>query len=97
VCIPFVFGTTEVAAPMIGSGAAQAALSTKMMGAWTTFARTGAPAGPGLPAWTPYDAERRPTMIFDDECRIENDPRQADRLALERDPLYTPEDSARRE
>ncbi len=97
VCIPFVFGTHEVAAPMIGSGAAQAALSAKMMGAWTSFARTGVPKASGLPAWTPYDAEMRPTMIFDNECRIENDPRQADRLALAHYPLYAPEDSARRD
>ena len=97
VCIPFVFGTTEVAAPMIGSGPAQAALSAKMMGAWTSFARTGVPEAPGLPAWTRYEADHRPTMIFDDECRIENDPRRADRLALERYPLYVPEDSARRD
>jgi para-nitrobenzyl esterase len=96
-CIPFVFGTTEVAAPMIGSGSAQAALSAKMMGAWTSFASTSVPAAPGLPAWTRYEADSRPTMIFDDECRIENDPRRADRLVLERYPLYTPEDSARRE
>jgi para-nitrobenzyl esterase len=97
VCIPFVFGTTDVAAPMIGSGPAQEALSTKMMGAWTSFARTGVPTAPWLPAWTRYEADNRPTMIFDDECRIENDPRQADRMALERYPLYAPEDSARRE
>jgi para-nitrobenzyl esterase len=97
VCIPFVFGTTEVAAQMIGSGPAQEALSATMMGAWTSFARTGVPTASGLPLWTAYDAERRPTMIFDDECRIENDPRRADRLALERYPLYTPEDSARRD
>jgi len=96
VCIPFVFGTTDVAAPMIGSGPAQQALSAKMMGAWTSFARTGVPEAAGLPAWTPYD-DNRPTMIFDDECRIEHDPRRADRLALERYPLYTPEDSARRD
>jgi para-nitrobenzyl esterase len=81
---------------MIGRGAAQVALSRKMMGAWTSFARTGTPAAPGLPEWTPYDAERKPTMIFDDNCRIESDPRRADRIALERYPLYTPDDSARR-
>ncbi len=97
VCIPFVFGTHEIAAPMIGSGAAQAVLSAKMMGAWTSFARTGVPTASGLPAWMPYNAETRPTMIFDDECRIENDPRQADRRALARYPLYAPEDSARRD
>jgi para-nitrobenzyl esterase len=97
VCIPFVFGTLGAAAPMIGSGAAQAALSAKMMGAWTSFARSGVPTASGLPAWTPYNADTRPTMVFDDDCRVENDPRQADRLALARYPLYAPEDSARRD
>jgi para-nitrobenzyl esterase len=97
ICIPFVFGTHEVASAMIGSGAAQAALSEKMLGAWTSFARTGVPTASGLPAWTPYNAETRPTMIFDNECRIEDDPRQADRRALARYPLYAPEDSARRD
>ncbi len=97
VCIPFVFGTYEVAAPMIGSGPAQAALSAKMMAAWTSFARTGVPIASGVPAWTPYNAETRPTMIFDDKCRVVNDPRQADRVALARYPLYVPEDSARRD
>jgi para-nitrobenzyl esterase len=96
ICIPFVFGTCDAAAAMIGSGAAQATLSRKMMGAWTSFARTGKPAASGLPDWTPYDAEAKPTMIFDDDCRIENDPRRADRIALDRYPLYAPEDAARR-
>lgn len=97
VCIPFVFGTLQAAAAMIGSGAAQAALSARMMGAWTSFARTGVPTALGVPAWMPYNADTRPTMVFDDDCRVENDPRQADRLALARYPLYAPEDSARRD
>jgi para-nitrobenzyl esterase len=96
ICIPFVFGTYEAAAPMIGTGADRLALSRKMMGAWTAFARTGVPAAEGLPAWTPYDGATRATMILDNECRIQNDPRKADRLALDKHPLYAPDAAARR-
>jgi para-nitrobenzyl esterase len=95
-CIPFVFGTYEAAAPMIGTGSDRAALSQKMMDAWANFARSGVPRADGLPVWRPYDAFVRPTMIFDNECRIEDDPRKADRLALDRYPLYAPEAAARR-
>lgn len=95
-CIPFVFGTYDAAAPMIGTGADRAALSRKMMDAWTTFARTGAPAAEELPAWKPYDAVSRATMILDNECRMENDPRKADRIALDSRPLYVPDAAARR-
>lgn len=95
-CIPFVFGTFDAAAPMIGTGADRAALSRKMMDAWVTFARSGVPAAQGLPAWAPYDASARATMIFDNDCRLESDPRKSDRLALDQHPLYAPEAAARR-
>ena len=95
-CIPFVFGTFDAAAPMIGTGADRAVLSQTMMSAWTAFARTGVPAAKGLPEWTPYDATSRATVILDNDCRLENDPRKADRLALDRYPLYSPDASARR-
>lgn len=95
-CIPFVFGTYDAAALMIGTGANRKPLSQKMMAAWVSFARSAIPQAQGLPAWTPYNAAQRPTMIFDDECRIESDPRRADRLALESYPLYAPEAASRR-
>ena len=95
-CIPFVFGTYDAAALMIGTNADRAGLSRKMMDAWTSFARTGVPAADGLPAWKPYDAVSRATMILDDECRLENDPRKVDRLALDSHPLYAPDAAARR-
>lgn len=95
-CIPFVFGTYDAAAPMIGTGANRAALSQKMMGAWVSFAASGVPRAKDLPAWEPYNSTTRPTMIFDDECRVEQDPRKADRLALAGYPLYSPAAAARR-
>ena len=49
------------------------ALATKMAGAWAAFARTGNPSQPGL-QWTPSDPANVQTMVFDNECRMVNDP-----------------------
>ncbi|MDQ8729751.1 carboxylesterase/lipase family protein [Bradyrhizobium sp. LHD-71] len=95
-CIPFVFGTYDAAALMIGTGSNRVALSQKMMGAWASFAEAGVPRAQGLPQWEAYNANTRPTMILDDECRMESDPRKADRIALDNYPLYAPEAAARR-
>jgi para-nitrobenzyl esterase len=37
------------------------------------FAKTGSPDNPLIPTWPPYDAERRATMIFDNEMRVVDD------------------------
>ena len=44
-----------------------------MATAWAHFARTGDPSQPGLP-WARFDPVRCPTMIFDDVCRMVDDP-----------------------
>ena len=44
-----------------------------MATAWANFARTGNPSQPGL-AWLPSDPENNPTMVFDNHCRMANDP-----------------------
>ena len=36
--------------------------------------RTGNPNHTGLPNWVPFTRDRRATMVFDNECRLENDP-----------------------
>jgi para-nitrobenzyl esterase len=48
-------------------------LAKKMATAWANFARTGNPSQLGL-TWTPYDATRCQTMVFDNHCRMVNDP-----------------------
>ena len=68
-CLPFVFGTTKIAELFTGAGPEQDALTNAVQGAWVAFARTGNPNHAGLAQWSPYDAETRPTMIFDKECR----------------------------
>ena len=42
--------------------------------AWVAFARTGNPNNPELPEWPAYDPATRPTMVFDVDTRVEEDP-----------------------
>ena len=49
------------------------ALAKKMAAAWVNFARKGNPSQPGL-TWTPSDATRCQTMVFDNDCRMVDDP-----------------------
>jgi para-nitrobenzyl esterase len=83
----FVFDNTERTASYNGTGADTAALAAKMSAAWAAFARTGNPNVPGLPHWPAYDASMRATMIFDDECKVVNDPGKEERLAISAVPM----------
>ena len=78
--IPFVFDTLHTS-KLAGDSPTRFALADKMSKAWLAFARSGAPNHAGIPAWPHYSPERRATMIFDDRCRIEDDPFRAERLA----------------
>jgi para-nitrobenzyl esterase len=50
------------------------ALAARFAGAWVAFAKTGNPNTGDNPAWPAFDAKKRPTMVFDHETRMENDP-----------------------
>jgi para-nitrobenzyl esterase len=54
-----------------------------MSEAWIAFARTGNPNHAGLPMWPVYNPDRRPTMIFNHQSTVENDPLGAERRAWE--------------
>jgi para-nitrobenzyl esterase len=71
--LAFCFDNTRRCAQGTGNGPEAQTLAKKMATAWATFARTGNPSQPGLP-WTPFDPVRCPTMIFDDVCRMVDDP-----------------------
>ncbi|HTB10333.1 MAG TPA: carboxylesterase/lipase family protein [Bryobacteraceae bacterium] len=43
--------------------------------AWVSLAKTGNPNNAKTPNWPAYDEAKRATMIFDNETRVENDPR----------------------
>lgn len=78
--IPFVFDTVQTSA-LTGDSPARFALAERMSRAWIAFARTGNPNCGELPNWPAYSVERRPTMIFGDRCRVDNDPYPEERLA----------------
>jgi para-nitrobenzyl esterase len=81
--ITFVFDNTSKARGPSGGGAKPAALAEKMSEAWIAFARTGNPNTGKLPRWPAYNAKTRSTMIFNDECRVEDDPFGAERRLWE--------------
>ncbi|HEY0342178.1 MAG TPA: carboxylesterase family protein, partial [Steroidobacteraceae bacterium] len=80
--IPFVFDNVDAAKSMTGSGKDRYELATRMSNAWVAFARTGDPNHPGLPTWAPYDTKRRATLIFNDQCKLVDDPHGAEQRLL---------------
>jgi para-nitrobenzyl esterase len=74
--IPFVFNnmTGEAVEYSFGTDPSTRELARKVSGLWAAFAATGVPKVEGMPEWTPYDGETRPTMLFNVESKIENDP-----------------------
>jgi para-nitrobenzyl esterase len=83
--IPFVWGTLgqPKLTQLLGSGPDARRLSSAMQEAWTCFARSSRPASPYLDPWSPYDTERRSTMILDSQPRLEEDPQGSQRRAWE--------------
>jgi para-nitrobenzyl esterase len=79
--IPFWFGNTHKV-PVTAGDPSSAALERQVTDALVSFAGTGKP-GAGWPA---YEPSRRATMVFERECRIEDDPSRGDRLAWDRVP-----------
>jgi para-nitrobenzyl esterase len=78
--IPFVFDTVQTSG-LTGDSPTRFALAEKMSRTWLAFVRSGNPNNEGIPEWPPYSTERRPTMMFDNQCRVENDPYRAERMA----------------
>jgi para-nitrobenzyl esterase len=80
--LAFVFDNTDKTTGMNGTGADLQPLADKVSSAWAAFARTGNPNTTSLPHWPAYDAKSRATMIFNDECKVMNDPGKDERLAM---------------
>ena len=79
--IPFAFDNLD-ASPLTADSASAPALADKVSDAWIAFARTGRPNTPKLPAWPAFDAATRPTMVFDNDSAVVNDPIRAERLVM---------------
>ena len=80
--IPFAFDNIKAATRLTGGGAEAMALADKVSDTWIAFARSGVPNTPKLPRWTPYNATDRPTMVFNNESRVENDPIREQRRVM---------------
>ena len=58
-----------------GSSPSANELAAAIAGSWAAFAANGDPNNERVPEWKPYSAPRRTTMIFDQDLRVEDDPR----------------------
>jgi para-nitrobenzyl esterase len=74
--IPFVWNTldTPLSRMFTGDSPTRQPLADLMHAAWAAFIRSGNPAIASLPAWSPYDLERRATMIFSDAPHVVDNP-----------------------
>jgi para-nitrobenzyl esterase len=79
--LAFCFDNTKRCRQGTGDTKEAQALAKKMATAWANFARTGDPSQRGL-AWKPFDAEHCATMVFDNKCRMEDDPEREARKIL---------------
>jgi para-nitrobenzyl esterase len=78
--IPFVFDNLDKT-PLTGDAPTRGVLADAMSRAWIEFAYKDNPNHGAIPYWPAYDTATRPTMIFDLQCRVENDPLGAERKA----------------
>jgi para-nitrobenzyl esterase len=81
--IPFAFDNVDNSQAIVGNGPDRQALADSMSRAWVAFARSGDPNHAGLPRWEPFSADRRATMMLNNECRLVRDPYGDERLALD--------------
>jgi len=65
--VPFVFDSLKVIGERHQKSGAQA-VADKVSKTWATFART------GKADWAPYTADKRTTMVFNDDSRAVDDP-----------------------
>ena len=79
--LAFCFDNTKRCEQGTGNGPEAQALAKKMATAWANFARKGNPSQPGL-KWEPFEPTRGQTMVFDNNCRITDDPESEVRKLL---------------
>ena len=86
--LPFCFDNTDRSENLTGGGLGPRALAANVSDAWIQFARSGNPNHAGIPNWPAFSAESCPTMIFDTQCKLQNNPDKEERQALEMTPPF---------
>jgi para-nitrobenzyl esterase len=79
--IPFAFHNLE-ASRLTADAPTAPMLADKVSDAWLAFARSGDPNTRGLPNWAAFDSVRRPTMVFDNDSVVVDDPIGAERRVM---------------
>jgi para-nitrobenzyl esterase len=71
--LQFCFDNTKRCEQGTGNTPEAQALARKMAASWAAFAATGNPSIPGL-TWQPTEPDTNRTMVWDNQCRMVNDP-----------------------
>ena len=79
--IPFAFDNLG-ASRLTADAPTAPALADKVSAAWIAFARAGDPNTPKLPAWPAFDLATRPTMVFDNQSAVVDDPIREQRIVM---------------
>jgi para-nitrobenzyl esterase len=85
--IPLVFDNIGAEGSKTGTDARAQTMAARMSSALIALARHGDPNHAGLPSWSPYALPQRRTMVFDDDSRVQDDPRGGERRLYERVPF----------
>ena len=85
--IPLVFDNVAAEGAKTGTDARAHAMAARMSEALIALARRGDPNHAGIPRWSPYTLPERQTMVFDDDSRLQDDPRGGERRLYERVPF----------
>jgi len=72
--IGMVFDNVAKSESMSGTGPEPQKIADMMSEAWLAFAHSGNPNHEGIPEWPAYTVDERPTMVFDLEPQVINDP-----------------------
>ena len=73
--LPFVWDNLDVSEDLVGSGPDQVRMANAMSHSFAAFARTGDPNSAGVtPRWPRYTSTTRPTMIFDNQLKVAQNP-----------------------
>jgi para-nitrobenzyl esterase len=81
--IPFALDIVDIAKSEVGEGNDRQPLADKMSAAFVAFATSGKPKTKLLPEWPEFNLTARPTMVFNNECAVVNDPYREERLVIE--------------
>jgi len=85
--IPLVFDNNDQEGSLTGTGPSAQRMADRMSEAFLAFAHTGNPNNRMLPKWEPYRLPLRRTMVLDDDSRLVDDPRGAERRLFAKVPF----------